>query len=349
MLGRWLLLGGLAVGLAACGAHEDAATAEEELVATVATTAVVVREFVEQVEAPGAVAALPEHVHVVIPVYGGALGRLHVTVGSRIRAGDPIADVMLDPIAVADIERLRRARAVAERALDRQRQAFAAGVTARVALEAAESDAVNARAELAARTQGYELARRSVTLRAPASGLVITADVRAGQAVDANTVVATIVDTGALAVVARADGAAMGRVAVGQAAIVTVDGGEPSAAVVVRVAATLDPGSQRADVWLRPAPPALLPGAFVSVAIQAGVSTLPSIPRRALVKTDAGYRVFTVTDEHATARDVTIGMITDEAVAIQAGVAVGEQVVTDGAQELADGMRVTIGVPAGDH
>ena len=349
MLGRWLLLGGLAVGLAACGAREDTPAAEDELVASVATTAVGLHEFVEQVDAPGAVAALPEHVHVVMSVYGGVLGRLHVAVGSRIRAGDPIADVRLDPMAVADIGRLQRVRTVAERALARQRQAFAAGVTARVALEAAESDAANARAELAARTQGYELATRSVTLRAAASGLVTTADVRTGQAVDANTVLATIVETGALAVVARVDGSAITRVAVGQAAIVTVDGGEPAAAAVVRVAATLDPGSQRADVWLRPAPAALLPGAFVSVAIQVGVSQQPSIPRAALVKTDAGYRVFTVADEHATARDVTVGMITDEAVAIAAGVAVGEQVVTDGAQELADGMRVAIGAPAGDH
>ena len=335
--------------LAGCGrSAEDAAP--EQLVATVQTAVVATQTFVDTVVATGVVAALPEGVHVVTPLYGGRVARLPVAVGARVRAGDVLAEIALDPTTVAEIGRLERARTAMERTVERQRQAFAAGVTARATLEAAEMDAANARAELTARTRSYDGRAKRVMLHAPVTGIVTALDVHDGQPVDPTTPVATILDPTALAVTVRVDGRSLAQVAVGQPAMINTvdDPTAPQAATVVRVAPGVDATAQEVEVWLRPAPPNALPGAFMRAVVQVGSTQQPAVPRVALVKTDAGYRLFTVAGDRAVAHDVTVGMLDDEKAAIRAGVAAGEVVVTDGAQELVDGMRIIVGPAAGD-
>lgn len=334
----------LAALLAGCSAGDDAEQTDEALVAPVRTQVVTTQPFTETVEATGAVASLPEGTHVVAPAYGGTVVRLLTVAGAQVTAAQPLADVALDPVSVAEIDRLQRKLALAVRALDRQRRAFDAGVTAHVTLEQAEADAANARAELGGRTRDYDTATHRLTLRAPVTGLVTTLDGRAGQHVDATTPVATVVEPGALAATVAVDGSALARVARGQTATVlaAAGGGTPIVTTVARVSPALDAATQRGEAWLTLPAGSLPPGTFVRALIDVAVANHPAVPRTALVETDEGKRVFTVRDGVAVAHAVTVGPTTGDLVAIRTGLDAGETVVTSGAHELTDGMAVKV-------
>jgi RND family efflux transporter MFP subunit len=339
------LIAMLAAATLACGCqHGDEPPTEQTLVAPVAMVPVTLHRFIETVEGSGTIAALPEAVILITPLYPGRVVSLPVQVGARVRGGDPVCEIVLDPVAAAEIEKLERVVTQADRALDRERNAFAAGVSPRVALEQAEVEAANAHAELRARTRDYVAATQRQTLRAPAAGLVTAVGARVGQQVDASTAVVTLVDPARLAAEVRFDAAVATRIAVGQAATVTPlnAGTPPLRAVVLRAAPLLDQTSQRAEAWLQCGAD-LPPGAFVRAAVEVGARESAAVPRSALVKTDHGYRVFVVADGAAHARDVRVGTLDEELAEIREGVAPGENIASAGAQELADGVRVTVG------
>ena len=339
---RLVLLVGAAV---AAGCHTgDEQSAQDTLVAPVTLVAAVPHHFVETVEGSGAIAPLPEAVTVMAPLYPGRIAGLPTPVGTRVRAGAAVCEIVLDPLAAAEIDKLRQAAVQADRMLARQRVALAAGVSPRVALEQAEIDASNARAELAARTQDYDLVTHHQTLRAPADGMVAALGAHIGQQVDTSTAVVTLVDPDRLAADVRFDAAAAQRVTTGQPATITPleDQTHPLRTVVLRAARLLDPTSQRAEIWLQSVGNLPL-GSFVHATVEVDTRESLAVPRSALVKTDTGYRVFVVADGLAHARAVEVGIVTDEHAEIRTGVGAGEMVASAGGQELADGMRVAAG------
>ena len=276
------------------------------------------------------------------------MGKVDVRVGTSVGVGDPLLSIILDPVPAADIEKLRRVALQAQRALERQRAAFAAGVTPRISLEEAEVEAKNASDELSARTRDYEASTRRQTLRAPSAGLVTAVNVHPGQEVDPTTTAVSLVDPHRLSADIRVDGADVSRVSVGQRSMVApIDpsAGQSAIGTVLRVAPLLEPSSQRAEVWID-CGTGLTPGTFVTAQIEVGVMDSLAVPRSALVKTDRGYRVFVIADGSAHARDVQVGSLDEALAEIRDGVSEGEQVASSGAQELADGMRVKLGEAA---
>jgi RND family efflux transporter MFP subunit len=332
------------VVVAGCRGGADGPGSDESLVAPVVVSAVVPHRFVETVEGSGVIAALPENVHVVTPLYAGRVTRLVTHVGASVVARDPLCEIALDPVAAAEIEKLRRGLALAERTLERQRRAVDAGVSPRVALEQAELEAGNARAEYVARTRDYDAGSQRLILRAPIAGLVTAVDVHIGQEVDGATKAVTIIDPDALAANVRFDAAVSVRIQVGQKGTLVPlqPGGAPLRAIVIRMGPVLDPTSQRADGWLRPEgdPPA--PGTYVRATVEVGVTDGVAVPRAALVKTDHGYRVFVLDGTVAHARDVTVGTVEGDLAEIRDGLVAGEEVASGGAQELADGVRISV-------
>lgn len=339
---RALALALLIATALAAGCHAgDEQPPEEALVAPVVVVPAPLQRFVETVEGSGAIAALPEAVTVVAPLYPGRIASLPSPVGARVRAGDPICEIVLDPLAAAEIEKLRQAAIQADRMLGRQRVALEAGVSPRIALEQSEIDATNARAELVARTHDYDGTTHRQTLRAPVAGLVAALGARVGQQVDASTAIVTLVDPDRLAADVRFDAVAANRIAEGQPATVASlnDLAHPLPTTVLRAARLLDPTSQRAEIWLKSVGD-LPVGSFVHATVDVDTREGLAVPRSALVKTDAGYRVFVVADGIAHARDVEVGIVTDTHAEIRAGVTPGEMVASVGAHELAEGMRV---------
>ena len=288
---RITLLAAMAL-VAAC--HRGEESAGEILVAPVTATVVGSHRFTETVQGFGVIAALPEAEHVVTPLYSGRVARVLARLGDRVGVGGTLCEISLDPMGVAELEKLRRAVALAERTLARQRRAVEAGVSPRVALEQAELEAANARAEYDARTHDYDPKRRLLTLRAPIAGLVTAVDVRVGEQVDVATKAVTVVAPSGLAAHVRIDSESSARVRSGQAASLVVGDATapPLAATVLRTAPVIDPTSQRADAWLRTSDDALPPGLYVRATVDVDTTDGLAVPRSALVKTDHGYRVF---------------------------------------------------------
>jgi RND family efflux transporter MFP subunit len=330
--------------LAGCRVGSDTPDGDDPLVASVVASPVTAHRFTETVEGWGVIAALPESLHVVSPLYAGRVARLATHVGASVTAGDALCEILLDPTAVAEIERLRRSAELADKMLARQKRAVEAGVSPRVALEQAQMEAANTRAEYDARIRDYDTQSHTLTLRAAVTGLVTSVDVHVGQQVDSSTKTLTVVDPAGIAADVRIDAAAAARVEVGQtAALAPPDApGSRLAARVIRIAPLVDTASQRADVWIRTEEQLPPPGTFVRATIDVGVTEGLAVPRSALVKTDHGYRVFVLDGGIARARDVGVGTLDGDAAEVQSGVKVGEAVASGGAQELADGMHVVV-------
>lgn len=342
---RRVTIGLLATLISTTGCnHAGDVPTDEPLVAPVVAFVAAPHQFTERVDGSGIVAALPERVHVVTPLYAGRVARLLAHVGASVTTGDLLGDIMLDPAIIAEIAKLRRSVELADRTLERQRRAVDAGVSPRVALEQAEIDAANAKAEFEARTRNYDATSQRLMLRAPISGLVTAIDVHLGQEVDANTNAVTIVDPEALAAEVRFDAVSSARIEVGQRATLVPlqPGAADLRATVLRRTAVLDPLSQRVAVWLKPDGDPLAPGTFVRASVEIGLAERVAVPRSALVKTDKGYQVFVLDATAAHAREVSVGTIDDDLAAIREGLAAGETVASEGAQELTDGARIAV-------
>jgi RND family efflux transporter MFP subunit len=86
----------------------------------------------------------------------------------------------------------------------------------------------------------------------------------------------------------------------------------------------------------------LTPGTRVSLRLSLAEREAIRLPLRALQKTDKGWQAFVVKDGKAVGRPVAVQEpILGNSVAIESGVSVGDHVVVDGADFVADGMAVT--------
>lgn len=165
----------------------------------------------------------------------GVLRRLHVTVGDRVRAGEPLAE--LDP---TEFEARRRQAdaslesARVERDFARQQYERAEGLAGgRVITEAELEDAQRAFRAAEARVREAEAALQSADIQlgytrimAPISGVVASVSTQVGETVAASFAAptfVTIVDLDRLEVWAYVDETDIGRVEVGQTATFTVD------------------------------------------------------------------------------------------------------------------------------
>jgi len=299
-----------------------------------------------EVTGTGVVAALPEAVHVVAPAVTGRVTALPVAVGAAVRRGDVVCELMPDPAVLAEIDRQRRTLEQAERNLVRQRRALEAGVSPRIQVEQAEIDLANARSDLAAHTRDFDVATQRVRLRAPLDGFVTAVDARLGALVDATTGVITVVDPDNLAADVRLDDMAGAKVVADQpATVMPLATGSTRVGRVLRTAHVLDVASQREQAWIRFDGEILPLGTFVRARVRVAERTGVGVPRGALVKTDRGWQVLVPVDGIARVRPVEAGAEDDGVVEIRAGLAAGEEVVVDGAQELADGVHVTTEAP----
>jgi multidrug efflux pump subunit AcrA (membrane-fusion protein) len=90
--------------------------------------------------------------------------------------------------------------------------------------------------------------------------------------------------------------------------------------------------------------PGLRPGAFAEITIPVSAPrTVPVIPQTAIRPSERGFIAFVVEGETARERVLTLGMRTEDGrVEVRAGLRVGEQIVTRGAEALKDGAAVAV-------
>ena len=274
----------------------------------------------------------------------GAIVRIGKRLGDPVVAGEAVAVIESRDAAAISAERAAAAAkaAVARQALARERKLFQARITARQDLEAAESEAAIAEAELrratsAAAAAGVGGNGRTLVVTSPISGRVTAASAVLGAYVTAGSELFRVIDPERIEVQAALPLADARRVKPGDPGVVETQAGWVSA-IVRSVTPSLDVESHSATavLALNGAAPILTAGQALRARIEPRGGAVPvsgrfAAPAEAVQSLDAADVVFVRTENGFEARPVRIGRRGGGQVEIVSGVRAGERIAGKGA------------------
>ncbi|MBB3694475.1 efflux RND transporter periplasmic adaptor subunit [Sphingomonas sp. BK580] len=355
---RWILIAGIALLVAALAGyfltrHKDAPhAAPADQAPTVTVLVPGAAAVARQVSATGSLAAKRE-MPVGVAGEGGMVSRVLVEPGQWVRAGQVLATIdrsvqvqtaesLASQIAVARSD-LVLAQAELERAQSLVDRGFIS--KADVQRRIATRDAAAARLKVAGATYSEQRARNArLDIRAPAAGLILTRGVEPGQIVSsASGTLFRMARDGEMEMRAQLAENDLQGVRVGSAAKVTPVGDTRSfAGQVWQIAPVIDTQTRQGIARIQLSyDPALRPGGFASATITAGAESEPSLPQSALLSDDRGNYVYIVdAEDRAQRRDVKLGTVTEDRVAIASGLTGDERVVQSAGAFLNPGQKV---------
>jgi cobalt-zinc-cadmium efflux system membrane fusion protein len=372
-----LLVLGLSVPLAFCS-REDAAPAAPKPDANIINIGLDAQKNAGVVVAPAAVTDLTEYLHVaatvqpidsrVASVRALAPGRIHdviARVGDRVDTGQPLALVDIieagdlgsqSAAAKAELTRLAVQEANARRHAERSRSLAGIGATSQRELELAEGEhaatvqavksqesviaGLDTRLRRLGLSESGPQASSIATLRSPFAGVVIRAHAAPGDVVDSDVTLFAVADLSEIWVQAEVYEKDLGRVQVGQPALIAVDTypGVTFTGRVAYVSDVLDPKTRTAQV--RCVVPNRDRKLKLDMLVSASVPTTAS--RNALavssaaVQELAGQQVVFVRKSDTTfeVREVKVGAAAGDRIEIVSGLREGEAVAIQGAHHL---------------
>jgi RND family efflux transporter MFP subunit len=305
-----------------------------------------------------------------IPQRRGADGRMRpLQAGDAIRVGETLTRVReadyrerVNQVA-GNIREIEAAQAKAKLDLDRARALFASGSLTKPDFDAAQSAADARDAQLAAAHAQLalaEIALKEAVLTAPISGVVLERRVEIGALVAPGAAVFTVGQVAPVKAVIGVPDLHVSRVALGRPLRVSCEGvpGRTFDGIVTKVAPAADTESRLFSVEVSVANQdyALKPGMIGSVellastqAAETAAATFVAIPLAAVVRSDKvanGYAVYVVDGAgdrlFAHARQIQLGEVRGNAVAVMQGLHKGESIVVSGPGMLVDGDRVRV-------
>jgi RND family efflux transporter MFP subunit len=333
--------------LASCGgkgAADDAAGAAADSTAVAVALTPVRRDTIsETISLVGRLDATPGSSALLAAPTAAIVRRVRAQIGAEVGAGDTIVELDAPELA-AQARSDAAAAEVAVRNAARQRALLAQGIASTRQVEEADNAATAARA--AAEASGRLLARATVT--SPIEGAIQRVAVQPGERVEAGAALAEVMDADTLDLVVPVPAARLPLVRVGQPAWVTAEGDTlRHRAAVEAVAPGIDSITNAGRIVVRMPNPGerIRIGAAATATIELRtLHDVTVVPLAALTLVGDSQTVFIVTaDSTAHARAIRVLARSAERAAITGEVRPGEQVVTQGAAGLADGMRV---VPA---
>jgi RND family efflux transporter MFP subunit len=281
------------------------------------------------------------HSVTVVSPASGTLDELLVKPGDAVSAGAVIGRLDADAQAIA-AERAQLAFNDAETALTRINQLAKANNATSVQVAAAQLAYDNARLEL--QNAQLELTRRTITT--PIAGTVGLFQVSPGNAVSAQTVVTTIEDTARITVSFWVPERYAGSISVGMpltASAVALPG-ETIAGTVSAVDNRIDTASRTLKVEAEIPNDAgrLKPGMSFSVSLAFAGEEFPSVDPLAIQWSSAGSYLWKFVDGKVERVPVQIIQRNSDGVLVKAELKPGDQVVTQGVQQLTAGASVRL-------
>lgn len=302
------------------------------------TAATVRGDFIPTVRASGRVVPRTGGIARLAAPVSSRITRVHVTVGDRVRPGDPL--VTLDvPLLASTAAEADAARDAAEADWQRAVRLEREGILPAREVERRAVERARAVATALAAHRAADLG----VLRAPIAGTVTRMDAMLGAEVDPATPLVEVVDPRALDVELDVTPATARLVRPG--AVVAIDAGGPTplGGRVTTVSSAVDPDRRTVAVRVRVTGSELRLDQSVTATI-----TLPAMHRAVLVPTaaivpvgDSAMSVFVVDSAGVvTRRPVTLGPRSDSVAVVVAGLDSGQTVVTTGAFGMVEGSVV---------
>lgn len=329
------------LALAGCGNGDDAATAK-----TAAAVRVAVVENAPATESLRAIGVLApaDEVRLAFKT-GGVIRTIAVEQGAPVTKGQLLATLADDEFASA----VTQARAVADqstRDLDRGRALLADEVATREQVE----DLATANEIANAQLRSALFNARHARIEAPADGVVLRRLAEPDEQVAAGQPVLVVGNTAAGWIVrASLSDRDIVRVQSGGAAEVTLDAypGRRFAAQVVEIAAAADPetGTYEMKVSVDPAGARFIQGLVAKVTIaDPDAESVAVVPVTSLLEADGRIATVFVVAKGGFAKKVEVqtGRLLGERIEVIAGLALGDQVVTEGAAWLDDNDAVRV-------
>lgn len=291
---------------------------------------------------PGRLALRPQAAASLGAPTTGRVASVLVRPGQQVAAGQPLLALQSADAAAARaaLAQAGARAASAEEALRRHTDMVAKGVGLELERFEAEMKAREARAELDRARRAVALIGAgegdTVTLRAPAAGIVTAVRVTVGAMIaPGGEPIVELSDPSRLWAVADLPEGERARVTKGQPAAVTVGAAlERIEGVVDGLGSRIDPETRRLPVYiaLHGAPAGLSPGMYVEVELESREQAL-RVPVSAVLIKDGNRRVVYVqrADHRFEAREVRIGAASGGQVTILEGLKPGERVVVKGA------------------
>ncbi len=281
------------------------------------------------------------HSVTVVSPAGGTLTELLARPGETVTAGAVIGRLDADAEQIAQ-ERAKLAFDDAETALDRTNELAKASNTTTVQVAAAQLAFNNARLEL----QNADLALAKRTISTPIGGTVGLFQVSAGNTVTAQTVVTTIEDTSHILVSFWVPERYASAITTGMpltASAVALPG-ETIPGEVSAVDNRIDPASRTLKVEAEIPNDAgrLRPGMSFSVSMTFPGEQFPSVDPLAIQWSSQGSYLWKFVDGKVERVPVEIIQRNSDGVLVKAELAEGEQVVTQGVQQLTAGASVRL-------
>jgi membrane fusion protein, multidrug efflux system len=292
----------------------------------------------------------------------GKVIAIYVDRGDRVSKGQPLARLDVRGAMLSAREaRAQRAAADSDARLagiecQRSQTLFDQGAITRAQYDREMAGCASAREQASAAAARVGMAAKAIgdgVVRAPYSGLVVERLVQVGEYVRAETQLVTLVDPDPLRLELTVPEAQIGSLAIGRPLRFTTTGlpGQSFAARIDVLGPAVDRSGRsltfEALVEGETAPaegkPGLLPGMFVTARIEVGRRELPVVPRNALRRSGATWRIYAVVDGAIEERIVQLagsGEPDGDRVALLVGAKGGDLVVSPAGAELRDGMRV---------
>lgn len=284
---------------------------------------------------------------------GGRVSHVYVDAGSWVREGQVLASIdrsvqgqEANQLA-ASIQVARADAALAQNELDRSQSLVGRGFVSKADLDRkrAARDAANARVRVAQAQLGGARARIGrLDIRAPSSGLILSRNVEVGQVVSAGAGgLFRLARGGEMEMRAALSQQDLSLIHTGMAATVTPIGLDRSfAGTVSLIAPVIDPVSRQGEVRISiPYDASIRPGGFAEAKIATGSTTAPLLPQSAVLSDEKGNYVFIVNSQkQIERRDIKVGTIDDEGVAVASGLSGQESVVLSAGAFLNPGQKV---------
>jgi RND family efflux transporter MFP subunit len=305
----------------------------------VGTAVVRADTITDQVTVVGRLVPIPGGAALLTAPAAGVVRTIPVQIGEVVAAGQLLVDLDVPELASSARE-LRAAAEIAERDARRQQELFKDGIASQKQVEEKNANATAAKSAADAAEQLLARAR----VRSPISGAVQKVAAHPGERVEAGAPLVEVINPGALDLIGATPAAQLGRLKVGQPALVSAEGvSEGRRGLVRAIAPAVDSVTNAGQVVVRvPSPGGLRAGAGATARITLGTHrNALVVPDSALVLVGDAMSVFVIgPDSVAHVRPVTVGVREGGRVEVSGELQPGDRVATTGSYGLVDGMHV---------